>query len=136
MLDEKNKIGKYFLLLAVMLAALAFGASGARVEQRNSDNGAVNAIADNVPGATIDEDWATAKPGYVFVQESRNSVAVIKTGRGTARLQTGSLQCVSASNATCYAFITGSKTVARCKGNGECHFIGIRGGVNAPPTRR
>lgn len=123
---------KYFFLLTAILA-LGLGLPTARVEKRSSCGVEGKAGADNVPGATIDGGRATANQGYVFAQEGRNSIAVIRVGgRGRARLQTGTLTCVSPDKSACDGFVIGNKTAAMCKGTERCHFIGILGGVRAP----
>jgi hypothetical protein len=125
---------KYILLLAGIFA-LAFASPAARPETSSSYNSEVKATPEDVPGATIEEEnTARAKAGYVFAQESRKSIAVIKVGgRSPARFQTGSLICVSPDNSTCDAFLGGDKTVAACKGvHRGCHFVGVCGGVRAP----
>lgn len=121
------------LLLLAFIFSLVFGSSAQRVEKRDIPGSGVKAMADTVPGATVDGSRAKAKPGYVFARESRNSVAVIRMGgRGTARLQTGSLVCVSADNSSCDAALLRNKTEAVCRDLERCHFEGIRGGVLAP----
>jgi hypothetical protein len=123
---------KHILLLAAIFA-LVFGSTAARLERGTAGGSVVKSIADNVPGAIIDGWQASTKAGYEFAPESRNSVSVIKTGgRGSARLQTGSLMCVSAGKGNCDAFIVGGRSNAVCKDRERCHFVGIRGGVRAP----
>lgn len=121
---------KYTLLLAVIFA-LALGSSAARVEERNIHDTEVKATPDNVPGVTIDGSRASAKQGYLFAVESRNSISVIKTSGKGARRQVGTLVCVSADSSKCYAFLLSSRTEARCKDTDRCHFEGILGGVRA-----
>jgi hypothetical protein len=123
---------KYILLLTIMLT-LVFVSSAARVEKRNIYISEARAMADDVPGAVIDGYRASAKEGYLFAQESRNSISVLKVARGSARLQTGTLVCVSPDNAACDVYLAGNRTQATCKGqSNRCHFIGVRGGVRAP----
>ena len=129
---------RYIILLAAIFI-LVLGSSAAQVAQRNVYNLEVETMTNDVPGVTLNgnERQASAKQGYVFAQESPKSISVIKiVGKGSAQLQTGTLECVPVSKtdpheAYCAAFIQ-SKTLAYCQGRARCHFVGILGGVRAP----
>jgi hypothetical protein len=118
---------KHILLLAMMLT-LAFGSSGAGIERGRAGVGGsgTNAVAADVEGAIINRQKAQAKPGYHFVRQSSNSLAVIKDAGGVAAIQTGTLTCTGKGK-TCQAYV--DRDVAAC--NGGCYFVGARGGIRA-----
>lgn len=120
------------ILPAGLLLALAFGTFAAPGKLRGAKDAGARLSASDVEGVIIENDRATGKTGYQFVQESRSSLAVIKTSRNL-RLQVGSVNCTSSVNNTqCNAFISGGTNLAICKGtNSSCHFVGVRGGIRA-----
>jgi hypothetical protein len=78
----------------------------------------------DVEGVTFDRQKAFLKPGYRFERESITSAAVVKTSN-VARIQTGTITCVSQRSRSCELFFSGFN--AQCSSG--CYFVGIRGGV-------
>lgn len=117
---------KHVLLLAAIFA-LALSSTSARMEKGSVIGNRTSANADAVEGATVNRQKAQVKSGYRFVRASSKSVNVMKTGNGTANIQTGTLTCTGQSKKVCEVFI--SNDAAWC--NGGCYFVGVRGAPRA-----
>jgi hypothetical protein len=110
---------KHILLLALMLALVA-SPSVARIDLSFREH------TSDVEGVTFDRQKAFLKPGYRFERESGVSAAVLKTSN-FARIQTGTITCVSQRSKSCELSLSGFN--AQCSSG--CYFVGVRGGIRA-----